>query len=128
TGKAYFAVSGLGLALALPMGCISVLAGSFPLALAALFLAETLAFLNMGPLNAVIVAVVPAPMRSMAFAANIFVIHLLGDALSPTLIGRASDLWGLRLALVGSMTMLGAAAAACYWGSRHIERDSREAA
>ncbi len=45
---------------------------------ALLFLAETLLFLNMGPLNAAIVSVTRLETRSMAFAANILVIHLLG--------------------------------------------------
>ncbi|MFH1725335.1 MAG: MFS transporter [Elusimicrobiota bacterium] len=126
TGKAYFLVSGAGLLLALPASVLAILTGSFGLMLAALFAAETLAFLNMGPLNAVFVCVTSPMMRSMAFAANIFVIHALGDAVSPAIIGYASDLWGLRAALVGAMFMLGVAGLICMWGARHIEADSRE--
>jgi predicted MFS family arabinose efflux permease len=128
TGKAYFLVSGTGLLLAMPFGIWSLCAGSLPLTLGALFLAETCAFLNMGPLNGVIVSVTAPAVRSMAFAANIFVIHALGDAVSPTLIGRASDLWGLRAALLGSMAFMGLAGAFCLWGARSVETDSREAA
>lgn len=125
TGKAYFLVSGVGLLLALPFGVWALRADSYPLALALLLVTETLAFLNMGPLNAAIVWVTEAPVRSMAFAANIFVIHALGDAVSPFLIGKASDAWGLGPALTWTMGALAAAGAVCFWGARHIEEDSR---
>ncbi|MBI3298518.1 MAG: MFS transporter [Elusimicrobia bacterium] len=126
TGKAYFIVSGVGLLLAMPAGIAAVLCPSYAGTLILLFIAETLAFLNMGPLNGVIVSVTAPSVRSMAFAANIFVIHALGDALSPTFIGMASDRWGLAPALVGAMTFLGLAGAFCAWGTRHVERDAAE--
>ncbi|MFH2202202.1 MAG: MFS transporter [Elusimicrobiota bacterium] len=128
TGKAYFIVSGAGLILALPAGVIAILSSWYPLTLTALFVTEVLVFLNMGPLNGVIVNVTSAPMRSMAFAANIFVIHALGDALSPTLIGIVSDLWGLRLGLIGAMLFLGLAGLFCLWGARVVEQDTRRIA
>jgi cyanate permease len=37
---------------------------------------------------------VNAGIRSTALAVNVFVIHLLGDAFSPTLIGKISDKTG----------------------------------
>jgi cyanate permease len=37
---------------------------------------------------------VSANIRSTALAVNVFVIHLLGDAFSPALIGRVSDKTG----------------------------------
>lgn len=126
TGKAYCLVSGVGFLLALPAGLAAVQADSYPATLAFLFLAEMLAFLNMGPLNGVIVCVTPPAVRNMAFAANIFVIHALGDAASPTLIGLASDRWGLAPALSATMLFLGLAGAFCLWGARHVERDSAE--
>ncbi|TPW19435.1 MAG: major facilitator transporter, partial [Elusimicrobia bacterium] len=126
TGKAYCLVSGVGFLLALPAGLAAVQATSYPATLAFLFLAEMLAFLNMGPLNGVIVCVTPPGIRNMAFAANIFVIHALGDAASPALIGLASDRWGLAPALSATMLFLGLAGAFCLWGARHVERDSAE--
>jgi MFS family permease len=82
--------------------------------MAALFAAETLLFLNMGPLNAAIVSVTRLETRSMAFAANIFVIHLLGDAASPTAIGWASDHFGLARALLVACAALGIGGAFCF--------------
>lgn len=126
TGKAYFLVSGVGLILAMPAGAAAVMSKSYNGTLALLFLAEMLAFLNMGPLNGVIVSVTAPAVRSMAFAANIFVIHALGDAVSPYLIGLASDQWGLDRALVGAMAFLGLAGLICLWGARHVEADTEE--
>ncbi|MBI4423568.1 MAG: MFS transporter [Elusimicrobia bacterium] len=121
---AYFLLSGAGLLAAVPFGAAAVLAGSFPVALGALFMAETCAFLNMGPLNAVIVAVTPPRVRSMAFAANIFLIHALGDAVSPTLVGRVSDAWSLRAGLLLAMATLGLAGAFSLWGARYYRDDA----
>lgn len=126
TGKAYFLVSGIGFVLAMPAGMLAVRSTSYEASLAFLFLAEMLAFLNMGPLNGVIVWVTAPAVRNMAFAANIFVIHALGDAASPALIGLASDRWGLAPALSFTMLFLGLAGAFCLWGARYVERDSAE--
>ncbi len=126
TGKAYFLVSGVGLILALPLGILAILSDSFSVAVGALLLAEILIFLNTGPLNAVIVSVTEKRLHSMAFAANIFVIHAFGDAISPTLIGLHSDRWGLRSGLVATMCFLGISGLACLWGSRFIEADTRK--
>ena len=62
-------------------------------------LALTLLFMPTGAIAAALVATTQARMRAMAFALNILLIHLLGDALSPTLIGWASDAWNLKLAV-----------------------------
>jgi hypothetical protein len=78
----------------------------------------------MGPLNGVIVAVTAAPVRSMAFAANIFVIHALGDAVSPTIIGAISDAAGLKPALLFAMAFMGLSGLICLWGARHVEADT----
>ncbi len=56
-----------------------------------LAVAEFFLFLNTGPLNAAIVKYVAAPVRSTAIALELFLIHSLGDAPSPRLIGWVSD-------------------------------------
>ena len=48
----------------------------------------------------VIVSAVPAGVRAMAMAVSIFVIHALGDAISPPLIGLLADARGLALAVL----------------------------
>lgn len=44
-----------------------------------------------GPINALIANATAAPLRARAFALSILCIHLLGDALSPTIVGLVSD-------------------------------------
>ncbi len=56
-------------------------------------------FLPTGAIAAALVAVTPPATRTMAFAVNIFIIHLLGDAFSPVLIGVLSNTWDLKTAL-----------------------------
>jgi MFS family permease len=124
TPRAYFLISGVGLLLAMPAAAIALALPTVTAASVAFFIAEALAFLNMGPLNAVFTWVIAAPRRSMAFAANIFIIHSLGDVFSPWLIGLASDRWGLRSGLFGAILFLGIAGCICFWGARHLEEDS----
>jgi multidrug resistance protein len=90
---AYFYFSGLTLLLAAPL-----LAGTIYLDRPALFplcfLTEFLLLLNTGPLNAAVIDAVPAGIRASAVALNVLVIHLLGDALSPAVLGYVSDRTG----------------------------------
>ena len=58
------------------------------------FLLEFLLFLSTSPINAEIVNCVSPQMRAMANATGIFAIHLLGDAISPPLVGWISDRTG----------------------------------
>jgi predicted MFS family arabinose efflux permease len=95
-----------------------------PGCLAAIFFAEFFLFLNTGPLNTVIVNVTAPEIRSMAFAVNIFFIHALGDAVSPTILGWLSDLWGLRLALMVAPAAILLAAFFSFLCMRFIETDS----
>ncbi len=121
--KSYFLISGLGLLLGMPLAIFSLLAPNLKIALAALFIAEIFLFLNMGPLNAVIVAVTPTTQRSLAFGANMLLIHALGDAISPTLIGYVSDLAGLKIALICATLFLAPASIFCFWGMKHYQND-----
>ena len=61
--------------------------------------AQLCLFLSTGPINAAIVNLVIANERATAIALSVFVIHLLGDALSPFLVGALSDLFSLGQAV-----------------------------
>jgi predicted MFS family arabinose efflux permease len=123
--KAYFLVSGVGFVLSFPLACLTLYLSWLPGVTAALLATEICVFLNMGPLNAVIVSVTDPKIRSMAFAANIFVIHALGDAASPFLVGWVSDLAGLRTGLLLASAALAAAGIFCFAGMRGFESDAR---
>jgi predicted MFS family arabinose efflux permease len=122
--RGYLLVSGWGFVAGTPLAAAAILAPTLPLALAAVFLAECAIFLNTGPLNAVIVEVTPAAMRAMAFAVNIFLIHALGDAISPALIGLLSDRFGLANALLLAPAALLLAAVFCFLCLSSIDKDT----
>ena len=95
--------------------------------IAAMFFAEFFLFLNTGPLNTVIVNVTRPGIRAMAFAVNIFFIHALGDAVSPSVLGSISDLHGLRAALMVTPGVILLAAFFCFACVRFIGEDSAKA-
>lgn len=125
---AYFVVSAAGLILAFPFFLL-ILYLPFPWAWGAIFLAEFFLFFNTGPSNTALANVVSPSVRATAFALNIFIIHLLGDAISPPIIGRINDHFDHNMnygfAIVGTMMLAGAV----FWliGARHLDRDTERA-
>ena len=122
--RGYLLVSGWGFVIGAPIAAGAIVAQTLPVCLTAIFLAEFFLFLNTGPLNTVIVNVTAKAIRAMAFAVNIFFIHALGDAVSPTLIGRCSDLWGIRNALLITPAAMVLAAVFCFICGRFIAGDT----
>ncbi|HBA59381.1 MAG TPA: MFS transporter [Elusimicrobia bacterium] len=106
TRRAYFIVGYMSFFLSIPFGVGAVLASSLNMALVMMFFAEFFIFAYSGPYHAAIVETVPVTMRSMAFALDIFIIHALGDAISPFLLGVVSDAAGLHLAIFLAMLYL----------------------
>ena len=86
----YFLVSGFGMIVGFP-AFLAVLYVPFPFAWVLIFVACFCTFLNTGPTNAILLNVSPPLLRPMAFAITIFVIHALGDAISPWIIGAIAD-------------------------------------
>jgi MFS family permease len=90
---AYYTFSGVAMLIAVPFMIAAIYASGrsmFP----AIFAAVFFILIGTGPTNAALVNSVSASIRSTALAVNVFIIHLLGDAFSPTLIGRISDKTG----------------------------------
>ncbi len=104
---AYFKLIAYSFLAALPF-CWGILGFTFaPGVLVCLGAAVCCLFLPTGAIAAALVDTTDVRVRSMAFALNIFIIHLLGDAVSPTLVGWASDVWGLKTAVfVASLVLL----------------------
>lgn len=90
----YLRVSGWGLLLGAPVVLLMALLDARVVVLVLAFVAEFFLFLNTGPLNAALVGCVPPALRSSSMAINVFLIHALGDALSPWLIGVCSGRLG----------------------------------
>jgi MFS family permease len=117
TPAAYQLVSAVGMALAVPAIVIAVYyrgAAMYP----AIFLGEFFLLLNTAPLNAALVNSVSARIRATALAVNIFTIHLLGDAFSPTLIGYISDRSNLETGLTAMVVAVALSAIILFYGMR----------
>jgi predicted MFS family arabinose efflux permease len=125
----HFLLSGMTLVLSLPFAVVAVTAPSPAIFWPSMFVTLTLLFLNTGPLNAAMANVLPARLRGWGFAVNTTAIHLLGDAASPYLIGRASDKIGLALPVLVTATLPILAGLVLLMGQKALARDlAREGA
>ncbi len=119
----YFLVSGL----AMFGGFLFItifLYSPFPLAWVFLALAVFCLFFNTGPTNTILANVTHPAIRSSAFALNILIIHLFGDAISPPVIGLIKGWTNFDVAfIVVSITVLIGGALWLY-GMRYLERDT----
>jgi MFS family permease len=106
---AHFTLSGATLVLSIAFTLPAVLAPSPMVFWPAMFVTLFLLFMNIGPLNAAMANVLPADLRARGFAVTTMVMHLLGDAASPSLIGIASDRIGLTAPVLVTGCMLAAA-------------------
>ena len=84
----------------------------------AIFVAEFFLLINTAPLNAALVNSVSATIRATAIAVNLFTIHLLGDAFSPTLMGYISDRTNLRVAFLVASVAVALSAVILFYGIR----------
>jgi len=121
TPAAYQLLSGVGMALSIPAIVMAVYS-SGPVMYPAIFLGEFLLLLNTAPLNAALVNSVSARLRATALAVNIFTIHLLGDAFSPTLIGYISDRSNLKMGLTSMVFAVALSAVVLFYGMRFAPR------
>jgi hypothetical protein len=94
-----------------------------------IFLAEFFLFFNTGPTNAILANVAHPSMRAAAFGLNILVIHVLGDAISPPLVGAIADRCGgdLRPGFVVVSAFLAVGGIVWLCGMRHLEKDTAAA-
>ena len=119
----YFLVSGAAMLVGFPL-FLGVLHAPFPWLWVLIFLTFFCLFFNTGPTNTILANVTHPSMRAAGFALNIFVIHALGDVISPVIIGLLSD-WlgdiGSAFLVVSAMFL----AAGGFWllGVRHLRRD-----
>ena len=123
---AYFIVSGLGMLLAFPL-LLLMLVVPFPYAYGVLFLTVSCLFFNTGPTNAALANVTHTSMRATAFAINIFMIHVLGDAISPPLIGWMSDRYSMNFAFQVVSVLILVGGGFWLWGAKYLGHDTAEA-
>jgi MFS family permease len=121
----YFLVSGIAMLIGFPV-FLTALHAPFPYAIWFLiFLASFCLFFNTGPTNTILANVTHPSVRAIGFALNIFVIHALGDVISPVIIGLLNDRYGdmnKSFRVIGLMFLV----AGLFWlmGTRYLRRDT----
>jgi MFS family permease len=123
---AYFKVAGWGMIVAFPF-FLGMLFAPFPLAWGLLFVAVFFLFFNTGPANTILANVTRPAVRATAFAINILIIHALGDAVSPLIIGFVADLSSLHAAFVGVSLLIPVSGVLWIWGAKHLDEDTARA-
>jgi hypothetical protein len=116
-------VSGAALLLGFPM-ILLMLWTPFPWAWVFIFWGVFFLFFNTGPTNTILANVTHPSMRASAFALNILIIHALGDAISPPLIGWIAGFSSMEMGfIVVSLSML---VGGILWlmGAKYLERDT----
>jgi MFS family permease len=97
--QAYLWLSAIATLVSAPFVWFALTTESHTMYLVCMVTAQLLLFLSTGPINAVIVNLVSATERATAIALEVFAIHLLGDVISPPLIGVLSDHFSLEQAV-----------------------------
>ncbi|MGH9502654.1 MAG: spinster family MFS transporter [Terriglobales bacterium] len=115
--SAYYSVSAVSMALGVPV-MIVALFSTGRLMLPAIAIAAFLLLLNTAPLNAALINSVGAHIRATAIAVNIFIIHILGDVPSPTLMGYIADKSSLQKAFIGPVIAMVFSSAILFYGMR----------
>jgi hypothetical protein len=105
------------MALGVPVMVVGLFNGG-PLMVPAIWVGAFLLLLNTAPLNAAIINSVGAHIRATAIAVNIFIIHLLGDVPSPTLMGYIADRRSLQLSFICPVIAMSVSSAILFYGMR----------
>ncbi len=123
---AYFHVAGWGMILAFP-AFLAMLFAPLPLGWVLFFIAVFFLFFNTGPANTILANVVRSSIRATAFAINILIIHALGDAISPLIIGFVADLSSLQTAFIGVSLLIPVSGFLWLLGARYLDEDTARA-
>jgi MFS transporter, Spinster family, sphingosine-1-phosphate transporter len=121
TSKALYLVPALSALLTVPPAVMCFF-GPTKLIVPSLAVAVFLVFLGTGPVNAATLNAVPANLRAMAMAGQLFALHVFGDMSSPTLIGVVSDHSNLRLGLGLTLITFVVGAAIFFLGARYAPK------
>jgi MFS family permease len=98
--QAYLWLCGISMLLATPFVWAALTTAAPTAYTVHMVIAQFLIFLSTGPINAAIVNMVSPLERASAIALSVFAIHLLGDVISPPIIGAISDAASLGQAVM----------------------------
>jgi MFS transporter, Spinster family, sphingosine-1-phosphate transporter len=117
TKGAYYLVSAASMGLGIPIMVVALFDRG-PAMVPGIVFAAFLLLLNTAPLNAAIINSVGAHIRATAIAVNLFVIHFLGDAFSPWLIGKVSDRSSLEVGFISTVVATALSSAILFYGMK----------
>ncbi len=123
---AYFHAAGWTTLMAFPF-FVGMLYAPFPYAWALLFVAVFFLFFNTGPANTILANVTRSEIRATAFAINILVIHMLGDVISPPIIGFIGDRASLQPAFLFVSVFIVIGGTLWVLGARSLDADTAKA-
>jgi MFS family permease len=115
--SSYYFVSAASMLLGIPV-MIVALFNKGPLMIPAIGVAAFFLLLNTAPLNAAVINSVDAHIRATALALNIFIIHILGDVPSPTMMGWVADRRSLQASFVLPIIAMGISSAILFYGMK----------
>ncbi len=115
--SAYYSVSAVSMALGVPVMIVALFSGGRWM-LPAIWVAAFLLLFNTSPLNAAVINSVGPHIRATALAFNIFIIHILGDVPSPTLMGYIADKRSLQASFVFPVVAMAVSSAILFYGMR----------
>lgn len=101
TRHPYLMVSGISMAVATVLGTMGLLVRSLTVIIVLIVTTQFFMWFYNGPINTVLVNCVSSSLRARAFSLSILAIHILGDAISPPIVGWIADVTGdLTLAVI----------------------------
>ena len=119
--SSYYLVSAASMLLGVPVMIVALFVRG-PLMIPAIGVAAFFLLLNTAPLNAAVINSVGAHIRATALAVNIFIIHILGDVPSPTMMGWVADKRSLQTAFILPVIAMAISSAILFYGMKFAPR------
>jgi len=115
--SSYYLVSAVSMALGVPLMIVALFVPG-RLMIPAIAVAAFFLLFNTSPLNVAVINSVGAHIRATAIAVNIFIIHILGDVPSPTMMGWVADKHSLQTAFILPVIAMIFSAVILFYGMR----------
>jgi len=113
----YYLVSAASMLLGVPVMIVALFAKG-AMMIPAIGIAAFFLLLNTAPLNAAVINSVGAHIRATALAVNIFIIHILGDVPSPTMMGWVADKRSLQAAFILPVIAMAISSVILFYGMK----------
>lgn len=115
--SSYYLISAASMGLGVPFMIVALFVKG-PVMVPAIAVAAFFLLLNTSPLNAAVINSVGGHIRATALAVNIFIIHILGDVPSPTMMGWVADRKSLQVAFVLPVIAMVISSVILFYGMR----------